>query len=210
MCGSEGICGLMCLNTTGQMVTTFAMEVRAKKSICYMAYLEQFLIQLLEEITEEARKAHNNGYLFQYRSNGTSDRFWERLIYMRLFVDSTVGLHRFYDYTKHNFSRINSSFPLDVYHLTYSVDEKRHSKREALKYLEAGLSVSVVMHESDKQKVLGLARVIDGDLSDHRPQDPAGSIVVLRSKGKARGKSNGFIKAESFVLDLLESLNETA
>lgn len=210
MCGSEGICGLMCLNTTGQMVTTFAMEVRAKKSICYMAYLEEFLIQLLEEITEEARKASNAGYLFQFRNNGTSDRFWERLIYMRLFVESTVGMNKFYDYTKHGYSRINSSFPLDVYHLTYSVDEKRHSKREALKYLEAGLSVSIVMHESDKQRVIDFDGVIDGDLSDHRPQDPAGSIVVLRSKGKARKKSNGFIKAESFVLDLLESFNAKA
>jgi len=87
------------------------------------------------------------------------------------------------------------------------VDEKPNSFEMAIAYLEAGYSVAVVLHESEKQLALKLdGPIVDGDKSDHRPQDPKGSIVLLRSKGKARKSQSGFIKPASFIRGLVSYL----
>ena len=70
----------------------------------------------------------------------------------------------------------------------------------ALEYLKAGYSVAVVLHEKDKNQIVNLPGVVDGDLSDHRPLDPSASIVVLKSKGKLRKSPVGlFVKSPDFI-----------
>ena len=65
----------------------------------------------------------------------------------------------------------------------------------------------LVIHEFEKQIALLMdGPIVDGDLSDHRPQDPAGSIVLLRSKGKARKSQSNFIKPASFIRGLVNYL----
>ena len=138
--------------------------------------------------------------------NGTSDIMWERFIYIDLFCASVNGMDQFYDYTKHSKLRITnkSGWPL-CYHLTFSVDEKETSKKNALAYLAMGFSVAIVMKDDEKNRLLSLNhhRIIDGDLSDHRPQDPKGSIVLLRTKGALRTQDTDFVKSFDWVLSFL-------
>ena len=204
-CSNSGDCKNMCLITTGQLVTGAAASSRIEKTRAFYAYPIQFLTQLLSEIADESGRAFRRGDQFQYRANGTSDIFWERYIKMESFVASVAGFDGFYDYTKNGKRRLKNIPP--SYHLTFSVDEKTNSFSNAIAYLEAGYSVAVVLHESEKQLALKLdGPIVDGDKSDHRPQDPKGSIVLLRSKGKARKSQSGFIKPASFIRGLVSYL----
>ena len=204
-CPNSGDCSKMCLITSGQMVTGFAGSSRIAKTRAFYGYPLRFLTQLLREIYKESKKAFKRGDLFQYRTNGTSDIMWERFIDMDKFYSEVDGFEGFYDYTKIGKRRLKN-LP-STYHLTFSVDEKPNSFHQAIAYLKAGFSVSVVLHESEKQKALLIdGPIIDGDLSDHRPQDPKGSIVLLRSKGKARKTTSKFVKPASFVSNLVYGL----
>ena len=199
MCSNSGNCKNACLTTTGQMVTNFAMMTRVEKTLAWIGYPEKYLNQYLKELADESRRANKAGEELHARGNGTSDQMWERYILMDLFKACHVGFGTFYDYTKLGKRRVKNGLP-EAYHLTFSIDEKSNTLQNAMAYHKAGYSVAVVLHKSEKQKILHLPNVIDGDLSDHRPIDPPGSIVVLYSKGKARSlKSGGFIKDSSFV-----------
>ena len=204
-CSNSGDCKNMCLITTGQLVTGAAASSRIEKTRAFYAYPIQFLTQLLSEIVDESGRAFRRGDGFQYRANGTSDIMWERYIKMESFVDAVDGFDGFYDYTKMGKRRLKNIPP--SYHLTFSVDEKANSFSNAVAYLKEGYSVAVVLHEFEKQIALLMdGPIVDGDLSDHRPQDPAGSIVLLRSKGKARKSQSNFIKPASFIRGLVNYL----
>jgi hypothetical protein len=204
MCANHGMCGGLCLTTSGKMALTRNEKVRIHKTLAYIAYPERFLNQLLHEVTGEARRAKKRGEIIHCRFNGTSDIAWERLIHMDLFAAVTPGFDSFYDYTK--LGRLRLRYIPESYHLTFSIDEKPTSLKNARYYLEAGLSVAVVLHEKDKNTILDLKGVIDGDLNDHRPLDPPGSIVVLKSKGKLRKSPVGlFVKSPDFVRELVAS-----
>ena len=198
MCSNHGMCDGLCLNTSGKMALSRNETVRIEKTLAFKGYPEKFCNQLLEEITDESRKANNRGDIVHARINGTSDQLWERSIFMDLFKACTSGFEKFYDYTKLSKRRIKG-IPKS-YHLTFSIDEKPRSMINALEYLKAGYSVAVVLHEKDKNQIVNLPGVVDGDLSDHRPLDPSSSIVVLKSKGKLRKSPVGlFVKSPDFI-----------
>jgi len=198
MCSNSGLCAGACINTAGQMVYNQNKQARINKTLAFKGWPKRFCSQLLEEITDESRKALQRGEELHARNNGTSDELWERLIQMDLFKACTPGFTTFYDYTKFGIGRIKG-LP-DSYHITFSIDENPNSVKNALAYLKAGYSVAVVMHENEKMEVVDLPGVVDGDLSDHRPLDPPGSIVVLKAKGEAIKLPVGqFIKSAEFV-----------
>jgi hypothetical protein len=202
MCPNSGMCDRLCLTTSGKMALTRNEKVRIHKTLAFIAYPERFLNQLLHEVTDEARRAKKRGEIIHCRFNGTSDIAWERMIHMDLFAAVTPGFDSFYDYTK--LGRLRLRRRPESYHLTFSIDEKDNALSNARHYLEAGLSVAVVLHEKDKNTILNLKGVIDGDLNDHRPLDPPGSIVVLKSKGKLRKSPVGlFVKSPDFVRELV-------
>jgi len=209
-CHSRGLCAYACLKTSGQMKFNSHVAVRVGKTRAWYAYPLRFLRQLLMEVVDGARKAHAKGDRYQYRPNGTSDIFWENFIYMDLAKAAIVGFDGFYDYTKHSRRRLmRSGFP-SSYHLTFSVDEKPHTVKNALAFIRAGLSVAIVMTDKEKIKLvdMGFDRVIDGDDNDHRPQDPAGSVVVLRAKGDLIGSDSPFIKSLAWVLGFLNEVSQ--
>ena len=205
-CPWAGDCKFGCLITSGRMALSTHAIVRREKTWAFYGWPRLFLLRLLKEIYFSAAKAHRRGDKYQYRMNGTSDIMWERFIYMDLFCASINGMDQFYDYTKHSKLRITnkSGWPL-CYHLTFSVDEKETSKKNALAYLAMGFSVAIVMKDDEKNRLLSLNhhRIIDGDLSDHRPQDPKGSIVLLRTKGALRTQDTEFVKSFDWVLSFL-------
>ena len=89
--------------------------------------------------------------------------------------------------------------------------------KNALEYLKAGFSVSIVTIPNEHDDILnwGHPRVLDGELNDHRPQDPAGSVVLLPARGELRsqiGKTK-FVKSRSWVawfLTMVDSCPELA
>jgi len=209
-CPNHALCAKACLNTSGQMKFPTHVHVRVGKTRAFYAYPLRFLRQVLMEVIDGARIAHKKGDKYQYRLNGTSDLLWERFIYMDLMVASVDGFNGFYDYTKMSRSRLMRAYFPETYHLTFSVDEKTHSSKNALAFIRAGLSVAIVMTDKEKIKLvnMGFDRVIDGDDNDHRPQDPQGAVVVLRAKGDLINSDSPFIKSLAWVLGFLNEVEQ--
>ena len=84
------------------------------------------------------------------------------------------------------------------YALTYSASEKT-SDDTIRALVDEGENVAVVFSTSRSRALpveyLG-ARVVDGDKTDARWQDPRGVIVGLRAKGRMRGSESGFVRNE--------------
>jgi len=200
------LCRSLCLIYSGQMKTGTAPNSRVQKTRFFYGYPIQFLNKLIDEMFELGNEALFDGDILQIRLNGTSDIKWEKYLNMELLIQDVPQLTKFYDYTKNPSRDVNS----DVYHLTYSLSERASSLSQALDYLAKGQSVAVVTSKTEKAELLAHNNpyIIDGDLSDHRPQDPKGSIVLLSYKGKGatkkqRGTEDGFIKSKLFVESLI-------
>jgi hypothetical protein len=97
---------------------------------------------------------------------------------------------QFYDYTK---IANRKSIPMN-YDLTFSYSGIVQYQPYVVKAIAQGLRVAVVFR--DKKKIpdsfLGLP-CVDGDDSDIRHLDPAGCIVALYAKGKAKKDISGFV-----------------
>jgi hypothetical protein len=161
--------------------------------------------QLAREIALESGKAQAQGYNLLVRLNGTSDIRWENVGFtldpatakkigkasghyeniMKLFPNI-----QFYDYTK---IANRHSLPTN-YDLTFSYSGLPKYQPFVQKAIAQGLRVAVVFR--DKKKIpasfLGLP-CVDGDDSDIRHLDPAGCIVALYAKGKAKKDLSGFV-----------------
>ena len=214
-CPNAGECAKEknCLIGSGTM--PFHSDTRQDKTLFFYGYPAEYLIQIIREIVEFARKAHKRGDELQVRLNGTSDIQWERYLYMDMLVASVIGFIGFYDYTKNGVNRLSRIE--QSYHLTFSVSEDKNTMKNALEYLKAGFSVSIVTIPNEHDDILnwGHPRVLDGELNDHRPQDPPGSVVLLPARGELRsqiGKTK-FVKSRSWVawfLTMVDSCPELA
>ena len=122
------------------------------------------------------------------RLNGTSDIDW-----------NIHGLYnefkqvKFYDYTKiykRALKYVNGAYPKN-YHLTYSLNED--NKQKASYILKRGGNISAVFRDKKLPKRFKNFRVIDGDKSDLRFNDPKNIIVGLYAKGRAKKDNTGFV-----------------
>lgn len=197
------ICRGVCLKYTGKLALPVNAEPRILKTRYFYAYPIQFLNQLIDEMKKAAISAEKKGETIQFRLNGTSDINWENYLHMDRLIEDIPALTKFYDYTKNPSRSVNP----DHYHLTFSISDRKSSITTGLEYLEKGQSVAVVTSKTEKAAVMESGLFVDGDLSDHRPQDPKGSIVLLAFKGKGatkhqRGTDDGFIKSAASILKL--------
>ena len=154
---------------------------------------------LVRDIKRLEKRAAKLGLKLAIRLNGTSDVQWEiKWIdgwnLMGIFPDV-----QFYDYTK-----IPGRWPPANYHLTFSYSGVAGFERVVAKQLrhnpDTNLAVVFSGKLPEKAYVQGeigwLGRtVINGDASDVRYQDPAGVIVGLTAKGKAKNDTSGFVVA---------------
>lgn len=201
-------CIAACLHTAGNPAY-MAGKARARmaRTKLYFENREMFLGLLVAEVAKLQRQAERKGMLPAVRLNATSDIPWERV---PVRVDGATLPHimaafpkvEFYDYTKRH-NRDVSSIP--NYSLTFSLAEDNDSR--AAEAFNNGMNVATVFaikrnHALPKYFNLGgaLIPVIDGDLHDFRPIDPAGSIVALRAKGKAIGDTSGFVRQPDYSL----------
>ncbi len=176
---------------------------RINKTNYFLADRKTFLMQLYTEISAIVKNYENKEEKVCIRLNGTSDLSWEKFKVMdgksliELFPDVI-----FYDYTK-NYLRFNKTLPSN-YFLTFSRSENNEDKVNEL--LARGFNAAVVFDELPE--TYNGYKVINGDESDLRFEDPKNVVVGLKyKKMTGRGANNQKAFESGFALRKTE-INE--
>jgi hypothetical protein len=125
------------------------------------------------------------------RLNGTSDIDHLDLLKRYTGIDFLSKKYKnvkFYDYTKN--INIIKKYAGSNYHLTFSKSETNDI--QVKQALELGANVAAVFSHTLPDTYLGYP-VVDGDLTDYRPEDGNGVIVGLVAKGPAKKDKSGFV-----------------
>ncbi len=183
-------CLAACLgHSSGRMQMPTHATARDRRTALYIENHQLFMQMLTVELSLFEQEARRLGLVPAVRLNGSSDIPWERL-HPELF--QTFPSIQFFDYTKvparmEGFI-LDSTWPSN-YHLTFSAQP--NNREEARDFLDHGGTVAVVFWPELPQSHWGKP-VIDGDKHDARFRDPAGTIVGLTAKGKAKQDKTGF------------------
>lgn len=187
-------CSDACLNSAGRGKFSNVQLARRRKTNLFFSDRKLFLQQLVDDLTKINKKAIKENKLIYIRLNGTSDIDFNQLL-LRYFGISFVsfGSLRFYDYTKdkNKALRYPGYSEYDVYRVTYSRKET-DTDLDIKLLLSTGVNVAAVFANELPDTYLGYP-VINGDLTDLRFNDPAGVIVGLKAKGKAKKDCSGFV-----------------
>lgn len=192
-------CAAACLNTAGRGAFSNVQRSRQEKTDYFLADRAAFIQQLWKELSRINTKAIKKGIKIPVRLNGTSDLDWPKIFIAYGLPLSSFDSLIFYDYTK-VYSRLekysgallfdtNDSLKLN-YHLTFSRSEV--NEHEAIEALKNGFNVAVVFKGQLPESWKGY-KVINGDESDLRFEDPKNVVIGLKAKGKARKDSSGFV-----------------
>jgi hypothetical protein len=187
----KAACAAACLNTAGRGAFSNVQKARIAKTQYYFDDRAGFMDNLAADIRLLAKKAAARGLVPLVRLNGTSDIKWENVPYqghaniMAAFPDI-----QFYDYTK---IANRDNLPAN-YDLTFSYSGVPQYQQYVKQAVIKGMRVAVVFRTraAIPESFLGL-ECVDGDDSDIRHIDPAGVIVALYAKGKARRDNSGFV-----------------
>ncbi len=190
-------CAEACLFGSGfGGIYTSVENARINKTNYFLSDRKAFLMQLYTEITEIVKKFENKEEKVCIRLNGTSDLSWEKFkvmdgkSLMELFP-SVI----FYDYTK-NYMRFERELPKN-YFLTFSRSENNEEKVSEL--LARGFNVAAVFDELPE--TYNGYKVINGDESDLRFEDPKNVVVGLKyKKMTGRGANNKKAFESGFAL----------
>lgn len=189
----------------GQLVTANTIQSarirRTRELFTDQAGFMARLVADLEKLVAHARKVDG---VPAFRPNGTSDLDWSVIPCVRngrQFANMFEAFPeiRFWDYTKIR-ARIGQYFAgalPDNYAITFSRAETLVNKVAAMDALRGGMNVAVVFSTKKGERLPDVWNghvVIDGDVTDFRFTDPKGGYVVgLRSKGKAKRDTSGFV-----------------
>ena len=195
--GASAGCAAACLNTAGRGAMNVVQAARLKKTQRFFQDRQQFLWDLVNEISALRRKAKAKGLKAAVRLNGTSDLPYERYKIrdtgkniMQLFPDV-----QFYDYTKLENRIVGQQLPAN-YHLTFSrAEDNDHKLAAVLEHTSAAVVFSGELPETWRGYP-----VIDGDEHDARFTDAgAGVIIGLTAKGKAKHDTSGFVVPSEII-----------
>lgn len=170
----------------------------------------EFFRRLYQEIHAFIRKAKRVDLTPVIRLNGTSDVLWEKTPVP--VSDNKRGIHcyftnifevfpqiQFYDYTK-IWKRFYREMPGNYYLcLSYSEASDTYAAKCMQTHRETGASLVSVYRDKDaieQAQVIAQEcgkRFVNGDTNDLRFLDPAGAMVALKAKGKARQDKSGFV-----------------
>jgi len=159
---------------------------RLRKTAMYFDQRDAFMHLLINNIGRAVRQAERADMTPCIRLNGTSDIPWKRVRVDGKNVFELFPDVQFYDYTKILERKVTA---LPNYHLTFSRAENNDSDVE--RAIAAGMNVAVVFREVP-DTYQGLPG-ISGDEDDLRFLDPAGVIVGLKAKGRAKKDTSGFV-----------------
>lgn len=196
-------CTFFCLNTAGRGAFDSVQAARIRKTRLYFTDRALFMAMLAADIRKAIRYAKKRKYKAAFRLNGTSDIPWHRVpvegaaCLMDLFPEE-----QFYDYTKVAKRILRETLPRN-YHLTFSLTEDNDAV--AAQVLAQGGNVAAIFRsrkavesllQAGSYTLAGFtAPLVDGDDSDLRFLDPAGSIIALYAKGtKARRDTSGMVR----------------
>lgn len=188
LCPGAKAAGCMetCLQSAGRGIFKNVQAARKSKADWFRCDKDGFLDQLRKDLHALERKGKREGLQPVVRLNVLSDIAWEAYGIPQSFPNI-----RFYDYSKRA-GRIGSKFVPDNYHLTFSYSNRPGYQKQVETALNKNANIAVVFSGGLPAKFLG-RKVIDGDLHDIRIDDPAGIIIGLRAKGKAKTQSNDFV-----------------
>lgn len=193
-------CAAACLgHSTGMLRFDVNQRVLVAKALLWHLFRAYFLKRLDIEIRAHIATADRLGLEPAIRLNGSSDVRWERYINMSSYACIL------YDYTKAPADKRDAS---SGYHLTYSVSEAEESEAEAMRWIDSGGNAAIVVAAKGSSGLADAKRValklvrnrwrgcptVDGDETDVRYRDKAGSMVVLYAKGAALRDTTGFVK----------------
>jgi hypothetical protein len=187
-------CKSACLYTAGRGVFDNVKKARCNKAELFENNRDEFMALLVSGVERGIKRAKKAGYTPVFRLNGTSDVCWERIPVVRDGVrynnvmEAFSGV-QFYDYTKFP-EQFRRDLPMN-YDLTFSVSETPESKAEAVCWLQEGRKVAAVI--SSQPAMMWNAPVINGDDDDLTFAKPAGVVLRLKPKGKARKDTSGFV-----------------
>jgi hypothetical protein len=209
MATKECIAG--CLNTSGRVImdignTNAILTARLRKTQLFFEQRELFMNWLVAELKTAQKKAEKDGFGFSVRLNGTSDINWDMYLINGESIFDIFPDVQFYDYTKVARRTLND---VDNYDLTFSYNGKNWLISQAI--LNEGNNVAMIFNIKKGQplpKTYKGYKVLDGDLTDYRPDDEKGCIVGLRWKKIADKNSNDEIRKSIFVIQEKEILED--
>jgi hypothetical protein len=182
---STKTCRQVCIRYTGRLEMPYAMSV----GIDRMEFLRLKPSEACSLIHWETTLAAGRTEQLGRRLNVVTDIRWPDHAGW-LFTEAPDNVVT-YDYTKH-WDR--DEWPTDRYRLTFSATE-RHNVDDIREKTATGACVAVVFPAEHKETGYPDAwhgiPVIDGDITDFRYEDPAGCIVALYAKGRARKLPTG-------------------
>ena len=194
VCPAATSCADVCLSTAGKGGMPVVQRSRLARTELLVSDPFAWGVLLAAE-TVAALGRHG---AIALRLNCLSDVRWELAIPDALRALRAAGV-TLYDYSKYS-PRLRGR--LDGYSITYSAHE-RMTDADVVALTSAGLNVAMVFAVRRGQPLpatyLGVP-VIDGDLSDYRPADPAGVVVGLRAKGAAIHDTSGFVRGVPMAL----------
>lgn len=184
------MCKAPCLFTAGRGAMRPVQDARIAKTVAFRDDRDTFMQVIVEDIREAQRKARKLRVKLAVRLNGTSDIPWENI---PVTIDGVTYANvmavfpevQFYDYTKLATRKVPAN-----YHLTVSYSGANPAY--AAKAAKTQHNLAVVFAGPLPATFLGRP-VIDGDANDLRFLDPAGVVVGLTAKGKAKQDTSGFV-----------------
>jgi hypothetical protein len=182
-------CKAGCLFTAGRArFQPNVNEGRISKTVFMVQNPDAFTASLKFDIERLENMARKRGLLPAVRLNGTSDL--PKLAVQ--FADMFPGI-QFYDYTKIPKPWLKGRTRPN-YHVTFSRSE--NNLQDCLDALKHGVNVAVVFGGA-AFKALPSSwygyPVVSGDGTDLRFTDPAGHVIALKAKGRARKDRSGFV-----------------
>ncbi len=207
-------CWRTCLNTAGHggigktkmtlngitVPDNTVQRARLARTDFFNNFRQDFMEQLVEEISKLHARARRRGLKTAVRLNGTSDIQWENI---KAYADGTMNIFeyldnvQFYDYTKIP-KRFTKSLPKN-YYLCLSYSEASMKYADKCLDMQDDHDTSLVWVTTDKEGWLRILKdtenrpIVDGDEHDLRFLDPKGAMVVLKAKGAAKNETNGFV-----------------
>jgi len=189
---STPACRFSCITFTGRggMLDQYGMNqaqyARTRRTQQWRADPEGYVQLLAREIDRRWCKVRRLRFRYSFRPNATSD-----LPQLAAALSAEFPRVQFYDYTKlpRPWERVRGN-----YSLTFSRSET--NDRDCLLALANRVNVAVVFSTRKGESLPSTfwgRRVVDGDENDLRFLDPAGVIVGLRAKGRAKHDTSGFV-----------------
>jgi hypothetical protein len=184
-----------CLKSAGRGAFNSVQKARAEKTAFFYENQRAFMLSLCADIWSHIRRAANLNLIPLVRPNGTSDIPFENILIDGRTIFQIFADCMFYDYTKHP-SRNLTGKTANNYDLTFSFSALT-PKPISIKGLTnpANKRTAVVFYKRDEIPAIFRGwPVVDGDDTDVRHIEPAGVVVALYAKGKAKQDNGGFVQ----------------